>query len=292
MIKDSIVPLATPEEIHSFARNLWATDIFRQSHDEGGFVHEIVDRMASLPVFFFRASDEKLEKAHFATWWRGIQLRDYDNPAIHDLYYLHEFFHAGDMIYADNLSFDAFRRKMQDNELDASTCSEIEAYFRLPDLRDNSFRHPIFADRFLNNHDIQKRWETDPERMLKELRMHRQNVMMTPLPANHSDRTEFWIRQFNFQNESWANIWVHRYNEVEKAMVQMRETMASFGPRAALEDHIEWLQSSHVSFGGDVPFPDEARAFSAVYWATKAAYDRDYAANPPSPTAGMAMTQM
>ena len=157
MKTDSIIRLHTSDDVEDFVRGLWKTDIFRESHEQGGFVANIVRPFATLPCFFFEASDDT-EKAHFSTWWRGMQLREYDNDYVHDLYWLHEMFHGGDMIYAKGLSHDAFKRKMQDNELGASVCSEIEAYFRLPDLREHSFGQEIFADRFLKNPEIQKRW--------------------------------------------------------------------------------------------------------------------------------------
>ena len=51
--------------------------------------------------------------------------RTYDNPTIEDLYRLHEMFHAAFMPYFPGIGFDAFHRKMEDNELKASVCSEI-----------------------------------------------------------------------------------------------------------------------------------------------------------------------
>jgi hypothetical protein len=285
---ETIIPLVTPNEIHAFVRNHWQTDIFRQSHDEGGFVHDVIDKFAQMPCFFFQASDEYLEKAHFSTWWRGMQIREYGNPYIHDLYELHEIFHASEMLFHPQLSFEAFKRKMQDNELDASVCSEIEAYFRLPALRQNSFGQEIFADRFLNDPKTQAHWATDPERTVKELRMHRQNIMMGDMNEAHKDRAEFWIKQFSYQNESWASIWVHQYKKVEQAMVAMRDMVDSGDKAKALQNHIAWLTSPEIAQGGTVPFPDEAKAFAGVYWANKAAYDRDYAAAAAKPAVAYA----
>lgn len=280
---DTIQKLVEPDDINGYVASLWKTDIFRRSHAELGFVHDVIKPFTEMPCFFFRASDEALEKAHFATWWRGIQIRDYDNPYVHDLYLLHEIFHAGDMIFGEGLSHDAFKRKMQDNELGASVCSEIEAYFRLPDLRDKSFPYTIFADRFLNDPEMQRRWKVDPDRVVKELRMHRQNVMMSEFPRDHSDRSEFWIKQFVYQNESWASIWVHKYDQVEEAMVRMRRMVDSGDRVGALDQHLAWLLSDEVAQGTTIPFPNEARAFSGVYWANKIAYETD---NAPKPSQG------
>ena len=95
--------------------------------------------------------DDRLERAHFCSWWGVTMNRTYDNPAIEDLYRLHEMFHAAFMPYFPGIGFDAFHRKMEDNELKASVCSEIRVYFELPHLREIAFPHPIYADRFLSD---------------------------------------------------------------------------------------------------------------------------------------------
>lgn len=52
MKKSSIQVLVEPTDIHTYVRNLWKTDLFRQSHDAGGFVAKVVDEYAALPRFF------------------------------------------------------------------------------------------------------------------------------------------------------------------------------------------------------------------------------------------------
>jgi hypothetical protein len=275
---DTIKKLVECDETHEYIASLWQTDIFRRSHAEHGFVHGVVNKFSTMPSFFFKASDENLEKAHFATWWRGIQIRDYDNPYIHDLYLLHELYHAGDMIFARGLSHDMFKRKMQDNELGASVCSEIEAYFRLPDLRDKTFSQEIYADRFLNDPIIQERFKKDSDRLIRELKLYRQNVMMSDFPSDHKDRSQFWIKQFSYQNEAWANIWVHRFNDVETALVKMRHLVDDGKKQEALDKHLEWLLSAERC-QNNIPFAVEATAFAGVYWANKAAFEREQSKN-------------
>ena len=87
MKPDSIELLVEPGDIHDFVLGLWSDGPIRRSHEQGGYVRELVDRFARLPRFFFQASDQRLEWTHFSTWWGGILLCDYENPAIRDLRY-------------------------------------------------------------------------------------------------------------------------------------------------------------------------------------------------------------
>jgi hypothetical protein len=260
------------EEIHDYLRRRWRLDLFRRSHDDRGFVHRVVDRFASLPRLFFAMSDERNEHAHFSAWWGAIPHRRYDSDAVHDLYWLHEITHAAEMLHLAGLSPEGFARKMFDNELLASVRSEIQAYFELPGLREASFDHPIYADRFLDDPEVQAAWRRDPERTLAELTLRRRDVMFTDSPA---DEVEKWIRKFSNQNMVWAAIWERRYDEVEAAMAGVRAGAAARGRRAAGERHLEWLTSAGVTLGTAVPFPREAEAFAAVYWKNKADYEED-----------------
>ena len=89
-----------------------------------------------------------MERAHFSAP-AGVTInRAYDNPSDPGLYRLHEMFHAAFMPDFPGIGFDAFHRKMEDNELKASVCSEIRVYFELPHLREQAFAHPIHADRY------------------------------------------------------------------------------------------------------------------------------------------------
>ena len=89
-----------------------------------------------------------------------------------------------------------------------------------------------------------------------------------------ADEIEAWIRRFASQNLVWAAIWARRYDEVERAMVELRRTAVS-DRRGAIERHVDWLRSKPVTLGTDVPFPREAEAFAAVYWKNKADYQDD-----------------
>jgi hypothetical protein len=90
-VKNPII-LTSRDEIHQHVLGLWRSAPIRASHAEGGFIHDIVDQYASLPRLFCDSTDDRLERAHFCSWWGVTMNRSYDNPSIEDLYRLHEMF--------------------------------------------------------------------------------------------------------------------------------------------------------------------------------------------------------
>src|SRR5690349_18490761 len=141
--------LVTREEIHAQFKALWRTAEFRESHVAGGYVFAWIDRLAEYPRFIGELTDPRIERAHFSPWWNVLGRRSYDNPAIHDLFYLHEIAHMAMLVYEDAMSWGAWAAKMADNEMLASLESETLVYLAMPSLREKSFTQQIWADRFL-----------------------------------------------------------------------------------------------------------------------------------------------
>ena len=104
-------------------------------------------------------------------------------------------FHAALMPYFPGIGFDAFHRKMEDNELKASVCSEIRVYFELPQLRDIAFPHQIYADRFLSDPAMQTLWRCNKPVAIETLQEARRDVMFSK-PEYEMDLAERWIRRF------------------------------------------------------------------------------------------------
>lgn len=276
-MRDPIV-LAEADDIRAFTRDLWRSEFFRRSHDSGGLVHKTVEQFSGLPRFFFPVTHEA-ENPHFSAWWGGIQIREYDNPAIHDLYYLHEIWHAGSMVYLPGMEFANFQRKMIDNELEASVVSEMIIYYEIPELRRVTFPYEIFVDRFLFPDGADgdpdpvglDRWRRNPDLLLASLKLRRRNVMMAQNP-NSDDDVEFWIQRYTHQNEMWAHLWYARYDMVEAAMARLIDDCKTIGRKAAIDSFMAWLMSEAVTRGTDIPFPDEAHAFAGVYALNKNLY--------------------
>jgi hypothetical protein len=263
-----------PTAIQQYVMGEWKTDLFRNSHQEGGFVGQLVAEFARVPRLFARTTNDQLERSHFSTWWNVIMLRDdYSNPVVSDLYYLHEMYHAARMPYVPGIGKVAFNEKMQRNELEASAFSEIEVYFAMPGLRDMSFPHEIYADRFLSDPYMQALYRSNPRVAMETVRTIRRDVMMSK-PEHLLDTTELWIRRFAEQNDAYALAWSENYGLVEQTMWEFHVS-AALDPRHAINWFLlrveEWAREDPVD---GVPFRQEAELFSPFYWANKARYDR------------------
>jgi len=261
------------DAIDSFVYSLWKTDEFRLSHTAGGFIGKVVEQFTWLPRLFYTPSHDYLERAHFSTWWGAIALRDdYTNPFIHDLYLLHEFYHAAHMPYIPNIGKAAFDEKMQRNELEASVLSEIQVYFEMPELRAQSFQHPIYADRFLHDPTMQALWKVNRPVAVETIRAMRRDVMVSK-PEHLLDFTEQWIRRFAEQNAVYSLTWSERYPEIERHMLEFQIAAAS-DRQAAIDAHSEWLVAEASKDELDyIPFRREAELFAPFYWANKERYD-------------------
>lgn len=262
----NIIVLIEPEEIKAYVAKLWKTDEFKNSP----FVQKMVDQFAETPKFFFEMSDASLETSHFSAWWGGISHRTYDNPAISDLYYLHEMTHAATMPYMKDMAFGSFSQKMNENELVASVTSEIQVYFEIPGFRAKTFGQEIYADRFLKDPAYQFNWTASPQRTLADLALHRRDVMHN---SNPKDTIEYWISRYFQQNACWNSIWFDRYNEVETAMADLHRDCSTMGRKGAMDKFMTWLQSDAISQGTGIPFPDEAKVFAGHYWKNKKVYE-------------------
>lgn len=264
---------AEKAEIVDFVGSLWQTELFQKAHTTpGSYVRGVVDEFAYLPRLFAESSNDQLERAHFSTWWGVIMLRDdYTNPYIHDLYLLHEMYHAGKMPYIPGISRDAFAEKMQRNELEASVMSEIQVYFEMPELRALSFPHPIYADQFLENDYMVALWKQNRSVARETIRSIRRDIM-TSKPEHLMSLAEIWVRKFTDQNTIWALIWTARYSEVEYRMAELQR-MAADSRALALSNHIDWLNRECAQDPIDnVPFRPEAENFEPFVAANKRAY--------------------
>src|SRR5215471_12323526 len=101
--------LVTRADVHDYVGSLWKTDFFRASHKNGNFIYGVIDQFAMLPRLFCEITNDRLERAHFSTWWGAIMHRhDYTNQVISDLYYLHEIYHVAKMPYVPDIGRAAF----------------------------------------------------------------------------------------------------------------------------------------------------------------------------------------
>jgi hypothetical protein len=279
---ETIDLLVERADIHDFVLGLWSDGPIRRSYAQKGYVHDIVERFARLPRFFYRPSDQRLEWTHFSTWWGGILLCDYENPRIRDLRYLHEMHHAATLPYVAHGNLPTFEAKAFRNEREASTFTEMAVYLELPDLRPLTFDHPLFVDRFLfpDGHLEQpdprllERWRSEPDLVFQELMYERARVIWAAedeIDAN--DPQIVWLRRYGEQGANWVKVWSKRYQQVEDAMIRLRETAAREGREIAARRHLDWLLSDEIAEGSNIPFVREAAEFRDSFDNLIAVYD-------------------
>jgi hypothetical protein len=284
----NIIAIHDPEEIHTYVRDLWRTDLFRDSQDdENGYIRGIVDDLAQRPVVFFEMDDPSIEWSQFTTWMGAYALRpDYDSDAIHDLYYLHEFVHGATMEYDTGLSFVDWHRKMCENEMLASVHSEALVYFQLKGLRDLSFDFDIWVDRYLKDRGKLHPYGatmTSWRRVDGNISVHgfthhntkeallkaRKESMTTPDPF---DFLEMQLHYYAMQNVQWSNIWKDHFREVEEHMASYLK-LAEEDRAAALEMHVGWLRDMRnpdpLLHNQVTPYEREAIAFAKIVEANK-----------------------
>lgn len=266
--------LVERREIHEFMRGLWTPDgPIAKSHDEGGYVWDIVDQFADLPRIFAQASDLHNEWTHYSPYWGVTLFADYENTHIRDLRYIHEIYHGATQPYQPeglrNLA--TLEMKNFDNEADASTVSELEIYLALPELRALSFPHPILIDRILfpggnfskPDEGLIQRWKERPGEVFRDLKYTRASVVLAKdNEVDMDDPVIEWLRRYPEQKHNWLDIWSERYGEVEDAMLRLRNNVRTIGRQAALDAHLAWLKS--VSDKG-IPFYKEAVTFRKSY---------------------------
>ena len=283
MKMDSIVLLCRRGQIHDYVMSLWSDGPVRKSHEDGGLVHRLVDRFARLPRIFFEASDVRHEWTHFSPWWGAILLAEYENPAIRDLRYLHEIYHAATMPYARGMNLATMTARNAQNEREASTFSEIAIYLELPELRDLSFPHPIFADRLLYEQGdrtrplrrLAERWRTERDAVFQELMYARLQVVLAhDDEVDPEDPQTVWLRRYPEQGDIWSNVWAERHHMVDDAMVTLRERCETEGRMSAGRQHLEWLLSESITGGTDIPFSNESIAFRRTFDELVASYDK------------------
>jgi hypothetical protein len=124
----------------------------------------------------------------------------------------------------------------------------------MPGLREASFPHPIYADRFLNDPYMQALWTHNKEVAIETLRIKRRDVMVSK-PQHLMDTTELWIRRFAKQNEAYSLSWSDQYNDVERHMAEFQSIAMAGDRERAIHFHRDWLEAEAANDPKDnIPF--------------------------------------
>ena len=251
----NLQPLESAADATDFVQRLWRTDLFRNSP----YVADWVRRFSARPTVFAEMSQIELETPHFGTYFGLTYHRTYDNPAVSDLYYLHEIVHASLNDYEPGISFTRWYRRMNGVEFSASLETEGYVYARIPGLREHSFADEIWADRYLGSH------RRIGDSLFEIMRQDRYKAMQSPDPMDYCEQQ---IAAYARQNFEWANMWKLPLDETHAAYLRVEEHMSAWRAGAcSLDEHVAWLEQ-----WGEIPFPDQAKLFAPVYWNNKLSY--------------------
>lgn len=281
-------------QIYDYLENeLFQTRLFRESVKEArkhtgpvefddifGKLWAIIHEFANYPRFVAEMTSED-EYSHFSPWWNVISKREYDNPYVNDLYYLHDMFHMVERNRSVDTGYGApsfyeFFKRTSTNELRASIMTEVVIYFMHPEIRDKTFGFEIWADRFLNDGHTKRAWNDQTHwNFMNRLEITRKNSMVRPDPT---DWCELQIYGYVQNNIEWAKIWKGNFMEVENHMLSFYNDCGSaymdldgYTIDYVIERHLDWLDKHSVGLF-NVPFEPEARDFNAFYRATHKEY--------------------
>jgi len=266
----NFVTLNEPQEIFDYVGKLWRSDLFRASHfDSNGYIHTIAKEFSKTPRIFFDMHEETMEMVHFSSWFHAIQHRyHYTDDILHDLYYHHEFFHLITMKHDDKLDFKQWTKKMRSNEFWASLESEVLIYFYMPELRAQSFKMPLWVDRFLSDSYYQDlygkyfHYEDDLSRKLKSrIAYFRDECQFNPL--TELDRQ---IADYSTSSQEWEEIWEYNdaWHQVEFEMCKYLAEV-ELNPQQAMQNHLQWLNQLQSLDPYHIAYGHQAREYSAVH---------------------------
>ena len=206
-------------------------------------------------------TDATYPGGHFGTYFGALALRQgvYKNPVIQFLYYLHELRHVQTIRYGNDRTWLEWARQIIESELMSSLTSECYVHLRVPGLREVSFQHEIWVDRFLSLTRFLPvgavEWHIKRERL---------RALHDP---KFNDFVERQIMNYGQQNFKWCRIWAEPvgYGVFAKqpAYRVVEEHMSSPLARHP-ELHSAWLDQVSDPQSG-VPFARQALAFKAVY---------------------------
>lgn len=246
--------LTNENEIRHFLDGQFRTREVRDAVSTQPFLQDLLNLFVAKPRVVFDATDVTVERGNFTSWYNALALREYENPAVNDLYYIHEIAHIATMPYAPDVGFNAWKSKIFRNELEASVLSEAFIYFLAPELRGRSFAHEIWVDRYLR---------ATPHPSLPEIHatllVDRERIQTDP---RTEDAQELRINDYQIQNEEWARIWRTRFGEVEAHMAEFERSVIRDRVGAG-QRHLAWIEARIASGKKPYPFPDEVEAFYA-----------------------------
>ena len=231
----------TPEESYKYILSLFKEDFIPSS--KSGLIFEIIKSASNRMPLFYDMTEPAVERSSFTPWMNAIAHRHYENNYIHDLYLLHELSHIATMRYGVASNWVDFQRNIMLNEFNASFSSEILVYLEFPHIREKTFSHPIYVDRYLPKLRLKPLVE-----WVSVITQERMRVMQSPNPF---DFLEQQIADYAEMNREWCRIWAKDWRIVENHMVNCHTG----------KDHLSWLTEHSVRL---IPFYENAVRYKSA----------------------------
>ncbi len=182
---------------------------------------------------------------HFGTYFRCTPRRKYENPYIEDLYWLHEIYHlytwlpgARQVTPREHESWHNWQQRMMRSEIRAACASECMSHILLPGLRKETFKHPIWVDRFLKNRawvEAVRSGKISHNEAFKQVKRARRHCLEQP---RYDDYVEAQIHGYYQSNLDWVKLWA-----IELVTIGGVETPAF----RAVEAHVKAMHYGQMS---------------------------------------------
>ncbi len=218
------------------------------------------------------ATRDLTRPGHFTSYFRVLTLREeprFPNAILADLYTLHELWHFKFAyplsLPGEKLSWLDWVRRRVASEFQASLLSECLVYFHVPGLREHTFDHEIWVDRFLYLRDR-------PMHSIEQtIAGERRRALATPA---YDDFIEYQIHSYGRQNMLWCRTWAEPVGTGPNAdLPAFRVVEQRLAQPDWAADHADWLKQ--YSEGG-IPFARQAEAFQAIYEGTNGQWGNQY----------------
>lgn len=206
------------QELKDYIGSLWQSVEFKKAHnDPKSPIYKCIEKVIQQgPMWFYDMSDP-IERTQFSSWWRHIQHRHYDIPAVTDLYYYHELTHIANHVSTAFFNFPLSKVEWQSHvfqeELIASLESEVFVYWYFPTLRAKTFKFEIWADR------LKVPVKKNLDNAKYEAKRERQRIFEMPMV---NDEIEMGIHKYNKQNSIWCNYWADISTTINKEVSYIR----------------------------------------------------------------------
>lgn len=245
------------EFFQDFWRDIWKSEQGRtwaaSDHPQARWLKE---RLEKRPFFLCDPWEPALQRRHFSQMWGQVFTRAYSNPALEDLYWIHELTHWATADLAPSKSFADWSLKWDVNEQQASCASEILAQGALPGILRIAIGKEPWAAKFgelggSNPEDSSTWTPASREAFAKRLAI-RDGVE----PPTCED--EAWFAGFGKANESWAALWMADWPKVDEGLAKYRQALDGGIPGAARKA----LEAAGlVEQFPALPYPEQAAAF-------------------------------